>query len=71
MLTTEQIDRKKDFYFIEGLHFPHWDAAKRQGPDRLLSNTVLDGELVIDIDPATGEVSAHSLRLRASGLGTP
>jgi mRNA guanylyltransferase len=37
---------------VENLHFPHWEDA-----DTPLSDTILDGELVIDVDPATGNVS--------------
>lgn len=47
-----QIDRKEDFYQNYGLTFPHQD-----GPEYNHSNTVLDGEMVIDVDPVTGEVS--------------
>ncbi|KAK4702619.1 mRNA guanylyltransferase, partial [Phenoliferia sp. Uapishka_3] len=44
------IDRKEDFYQNYGLTFPHQD-----GPEYNHSNTVLDGEMVIDVDPETGE----------------
>lgn len=46
-----QVDRNEHFFGVEGLHFPHWENA-----DIPLIDTVLDGELVIDIDPATGQV---------------
>ncbi len=49
-----QIDRKQRYFKIENLHFPHWE--KRDDP---LSDTILDGELVIDIDPKTGAVSGR------------
>ncbi|KAM0754594.1 hypothetical protein T439DRAFT_321629 [Meredithblackwellia eburnea MCA 4105] len=54
------IDRKEDFYQNYGLIFPHQD-----GPEFNHSNTVLDGEMVIDVDPDTGE---HHLRLLAFDL---
>lgn len=47
-----QVDRKEDFYQNWGLTFPHQD-----GPRWNHSNVVLDGELVIDVDPQTQEVS--------------
>ncbi|ORY25741.1 putative mRNA guanylyltransferase [Naematelia encephala] len=43
------IDRKQQFYQVDNLHFPHWERASDP-----LTDTVLDGELVIDIDPKTG-----------------
>lgn len=46
-----QIDRKEDFYRNDGLTFPHQD-----GPEFNHSNTLLDGELVIDVDPRSGTV---------------
>ncbi|KAL8287061.1 hypothetical protein RQP46_004067 [Phenoliferia psychrophenolica] len=54
------IDRKEDFYQNYGLTFPHQD-----GPEFNHSNTVLDGEMVIDVDPDSGE---HLLRLLAFDL---
>ena len=47
-----QIDRKQRYFFIENLHFPHWEKE-----DHPLTDTILDGELVIDVDPKTGIVS--------------
>ena len=47
-----QIDRKQRYYNVENLHFPHWEDA-----DTPLTDTILDGELVTDVDPATGIVS--------------
>merc|ERR1711939_512967 len=44
------IDRKEEFYMQQGLVFPHQD-----GMDSMHSNVVLDGELVIDTDPKTGQ----------------
>lgn len=46
------VDRKEDYYQNFNLSFPHQD-----GPQYNHSNTVLDGELVIDVDPKTGNVS--------------
>ena len=46
-----QIDRKEDIYQNYGLTFPHQD-----GPEFNHSNTILDGEMVIDVHPDSGEV---------------
>lgn len=43
------IDRKDEFFLIENITFPHFE-----NPNRLLKDTILDGELVIDVDPKTG-----------------
>lgn len=51
-----QIDRTEQFYGQQGLFFPHQD-----GPDSMHSNVVLDGELVIDTDPKTGQVSLNAV----------
>ncbi|KDE04914.1 hypothetical protein MVLG_04671 [Microbotryum lychnidis-dioicae p1A1 Lamole] len=48
---TYLVDRRYDFYQVSGLRFPH-----QTGLDFDHSNTVLDGELVIDVEPARGEV---------------
>lgn len=48
-LAHKQIDRKQRYFFQDGLHFTHWERV-----DDPLTDTVLDGELVIDIDPRTG-----------------
>ncbi|KLT46503.1 putative mRNA guanylyltransferase [Cutaneotrichosporon oleaginosum] len=42
------IDRKQRYFNIENLHFTHWERL-----DDPLTDTILDGELVIDIDPRT------------------
>lgn len=55
-----QVDRNEHFFRVEGLHFPHWEK-----PDTPLVDTVLDGELVIDIDPSTKEVSRPRGRMTA------
>jgi mRNA guanylyltransferase len=39
------IDRKNDYYFIEGLHLPHQSDNTFQ---KFHTNTILDGELVLD-----------------------
>ncbi|KAB8349439.1 hypothetical protein FH972_023466 [Carpinus fangiana] len=44
------IDRKNDYYFVPGLHFP----SQREGPDDFESfhrDTILDGELLFDTYP--------------------
>ncbi|WVR05003.1 hypothetical protein IAU60_002015 [Kwoniella sp. DSM 27419] len=51
------IDRKERYFSISDLHFPHWENI-----DKPLGETILDGELVIDIDPKTG---AETLRFYA------
>ncbi|WWD15737.1 hypothetical protein CI109_100159 [Kwoniella shandongensis] len=43
------IDRKQRYFSIQDLHFPHWENINNP-----LGETLLDGELVIDIDPKTG-----------------
>ncbi|GAA5976499.1 hypothetical protein JCM10908_005521 [Rhodotorula pacifica] len=43
------VDRKNDVYQVYWLTFPHQD-----GEEFNHSNTVLDGEFVIDVDPVTG-----------------
>ncbi|GMK55809.1 hypothetical protein CspeluHIS016_0208650 [Cutaneotrichosporon spelunceum] len=42
------IDRKQRYFHIDNLHFTHWE--RQNDP---LTDTILDGELVIDIDPRT------------------
>jgi mRNA guanylyltransferase len=42
------IDRKNDYYFVNGLHFPHQDDPKFE---RFHEETILDGELVEDRPP--------------------
>ncbi|EXJ93044.1 mRNA guanylyltransferase [Capronia epimyces CBS 606.96] len=42
------IDRKNDYYYIPGLHFPHHEDSTFQ---RYHTNTILDGELVEDKYP--------------------
>jgi hypothetical protein len=52
---TSQIDRKQRFFSVTDLHFPHWERI-----DDPLGETILDGELVIDIDPKTHAVGSLS-----------
>lgn len=49
---TPQIDRKNDYYWIQGLHFPKTadDFASFH------TNTIIDGELVIDTKPDGREI---------------
>lgn len=54
-----QIDRKEEFRQVEGLVFPNGQDPSR----RLLGETLLDGELVLDIDPETGTVCLSLLSL--------
>ncbi|KAK4058523.1 Dcp1p-Dcp2p decapping enzyme complex alpha subunit [Microbotryomycetes sp. JL221] len=54
------VDRFNDFYRVYDVMFPHQDGLQYNH-----SNTVLDGELVIDVDPETG---AHKWRLLAFDL---
>lgn len=49
-----QIDRKNSYRQLHGLYFPHY-ADK----SRALGHSIIDGELVLDKDPATGVVSMH------------
>ncbi|KAG8918717.1 Dcp1p-Dcp2p decapping enzyme complex alpha subunit [Tulasnella sp. 418] len=42
------IDRKNDYRRVTGLYFPHYED-----PRKGLRNTLLDGELVVDVDPGT------------------
>jgi mRNA guanylyltransferase len=46
-----QIDRKNEYRELTGFVFPHHEDMRKQ-----LKNTIVDGELVIDVDPATKKV---------------
>ena len=46
-----QIDRHNAYRALSGLFFPH-----HENPMRPLGNTVVDGELVLDVDPQTKKV---------------
>lgn len=45
------IDRKNDYYFVDGLFFPHHDHAERNDFSVAHNHTILDGELVEDRYP--------------------
>ncbi|VDB82912.1 unnamed protein product [Peniophora sp. CBMAI 1063] len=49
------VDRHNSYRRVEGIYFPHFD-----NPARPLRSTIIDSELVIDVDPATGQ---ETLRL--------
>jgi mRNA guanylyltransferase len=53
-----QIDRHNTYRQLNGLFFPHHD-----NPMNPLRNTLIDGELVIDIDPHTNQVCPHAVGL--------
>ncbi|KAJ7276085.1 mRNA capping enzyme, catalytic domain-containing protein [Mycena haematopus] len=46
--TVYLIDRKNDYYELNGLFFPH-----HKNPQLPVQDTIVDGELVYDIDPRT------------------
>lgn len=52
-----QIDRKQRFFKVQGLYFAHWENRSA-----FLGETLLDGELVIDIDPISGAVRLDTLQ---------
>lgn len=60
-----QVDRKNDYRQIEHLYFPHHEApmlrpgfAGNPGDERnWCGTTLVDGELVLDKDKMTGQVS--------------
>jgi len=52
-----KIDRNDHYRFVNGYYFPYYDD-----PRRPLGDTILDGELVIDVDPVSRQVRIH-LRL--------
>ena len=56
-----QIDRHNEYRELTGLVFPH-----HQDPSKLLRNTIVDGELVFDVDPRTKQVRTLRFDL---GLG--
>ncbi|CAK5264663.1 unnamed protein product [Mycena citricolor] len=51
------VDRKNDYYDVRGIYFPH-----HENPTKPLQNTIVDGELVYDVDPTT---RAQTLRFLA------
>ncbi|KAJ7444940.1 mRNA capping enzyme, catalytic domain-containing protein, partial [Mycena latifolia] len=50
------IDRKNDYYEVQGLFFPH-----HENPQMPLQNTIVDGELVYDVDPRTNHETLRFL----------
>ncbi|KAJ7709742.1 mRNA capping enzyme, catalytic domain-containing protein [Mycena rosella] len=46
--TVYLIDRKNSYYELQGFFFPH-----HENPQMPLQNTIVDGELVYDVDPGT------------------
>lgn len=63
-LVRSKIDRKEDYRQVEGLRFPNGTPIGSD-PKRIrgepLGETLLDGELVVDVDPDTGRVGLYSL----------
>jgi hypothetical protein len=59
-----QIDRKNTYRQINNLVFPHWNP--QAGPGALCNSTIIDGELVCDIDRKTGEVRVSLLQQEIS-----
>ncbi|KIY63048.1 hypothetical protein CYLTODRAFT_438709 [Cylindrobasidium torrendii FP15055 ss-10] len=50
------IDRHNEYYMLSGLFLPHYADMKRP-----LGNTIVDGELVNDKDPQTGQTTLRYL----------
>jgi len=50
------IDRKNDYYELSGLFFPH-----HENPQLPLQDTIVDGELVYDVDPRTNHETMRFL----------
>ena len=55
VLRYVQIDRHNSYRLLNGLYFPH-----HENPKMPLRNTIVDGELVIDVDPQTQQVSRQA-----------
>ena len=51
-LTVHQLDRHNNYHQLEGFYFPH-----HEDPRLPLKNSLIDGELVVDVDPQTQRVS--------------
>jgi hypothetical protein len=51
-LISAKVDRREDYYQNFNITFPHQDGLEFNQ-----KNTVLDGELVIDVDQRTGQVT--------------
>ncbi|KAJ7741583.1 mRNA capping enzyme, catalytic domain-containing protein [Mycena maculata] len=54
--TVYLIDRKNEYYQLQGLFFPH-----HENPKMPLQNTIVDGELVFDVDPRTSHQTLRFL----------
>ena len=46
-----QLDRHNNYHRLEGFYFPH-----HEDPRVPLKNSLVDGELVLDVDPQTKKV---------------
>lgn len=51
-----KIDRHNTYRKLDGFYFPHFED-----PRKPLRSTIVDGELVIDVDPRTRQVCTFSL----------
>lgn len=51
MILRFKIDRHNSYRQLVGFYFPHHEF-----PTRPLRNTIVDGELVLDVDPRTQQV---------------
>nr|GAT53305.1 mRNA guanylyltransferase [Mycena chlorophos] len=49
-------DRNNDFYELDGFYFPH-----HENPQKPMLNTIVDGELVCDVDPRTNQETLRFL----------
>lgn len=49
-----QIDRRNIYYEVSGFWFPHPDK-----PRESLMDTILDGELVVDVNPSSRKVCSN------------
>lgn len=52
-IDATQIDRHNAYYEVSGFWFPHPDR-----PRDSLMDTILDGELVVDVEPTSKKVCA-------------
>ena len=51
-LNVRQLDRHNNYYQLDGFYFPH-----HEDPRLPLKNSLVDGELVVDVDPQTQRAS--------------
>jgi len=65
-LNVRQLDRHNNYRQLEGFYFPHYED-----PRLPLKNSLVDGELVLDVDPQTQRASEPypPLQLRANPPG--